>query len=168
MQMLAAISVLNLSRFSRNTLSPLNRMMNWMQAATLCRNESHHDISLPQQTVLELVQLQRSIFNAEAGLLIVTEQCTAAKLGSELPVPSGAHMILLLHQDKHKSKLYKLLQINYLKQSPILILIAGSSGGTGALLAARVAPVGFCSDTGGSCRIPGALNGVAGQQAPST
>ena len=39
----------------------------------------------------------------------------------------------------------------------------GSSGGTAALIAARVAPSGFCSDTGGSCRVPGAMCGIAGQ-----
>jgi indoleacetamide hydrolase len=38
----------------------------------------------------------------------------------------------------------------------------GSSGGTGVALAARMAAVGLGSDTGGSVRIPAALNGIAG------
>eukprot|EP00891_Asterochloris_glomerata_P000681 jgi/Astpho2/681/Aster-x0031 len=38
----------------------------------------------------------------------------------------------------------------------------GSSGGTAALVAARAAPAGFCSDTGGSCRIPGSMTGTVG------
>jgi mandelamide amidase len=38
----------------------------------------------------------------------------------------------------------------------------GSSGGTGAAVAARLAPGGLGTDTGGSVRIPAALNGVAG------
>ncbi|KAK9834649.1 hypothetical protein WJX74_006634 [Apatococcus lobatus] len=38
----------------------------------------------------------------------------------------------------------------------------GSSGGTAALIAARATSAGFCSDTGGSCRIPGAMCGTAG------
>ncbi len=38
----------------------------------------------------------------------------------------------------------------------------GSSGGTGAALGARLAPGGLGTDTGGSVRIPSALNGVAG------
>ena len=41
-------------------------------------------------------------------------------------------------------------------------LMAGSSGGSAALVAARVAPAGFCTDTAGSCRAPGALTGTAG------
>ncbi len=38
----------------------------------------------------------------------------------------------------------------------------GSSGGTGAAVGARFAPAGLGTDTGGSVRIPAALNGVAG------
>ena len=43
----------------------------------------------------------------------------------------------------------------------------GSSGGTAAALAARIAPVGLGSDTAGSVRIPSALCGTAGLR-PST
>lgn len=38
----------------------------------------------------------------------------------------------------------------------------GSSGGSGVAIAARMAPAGLGSDTGGSVRIPAALNGIAG------
>lgn len=38
----------------------------------------------------------------------------------------------------------------------------GSSGGTGAAVGARMAPAGLGSDTGGSVRIPAALNGIHG------
>ncbi len=38
----------------------------------------------------------------------------------------------------------------------------GSSGGTGAAIAARLAPAGLGTDTGGSVRIPAALNGITG------
>jgi Asp-tRNA(Asn)/Glu-tRNA(Gln) amidotransferase A subunit family amidase len=38
----------------------------------------------------------------------------------------------------------------------------GSSGGTGAAIAARMALAGLGSDTGGSVRIPAALNGISG------
>ncbi len=38
----------------------------------------------------------------------------------------------------------------------------GSSGGTGVAIAARMAAAGLGSDTGGSVRIPSALNGIAG------
>jgi len=38
----------------------------------------------------------------------------------------------------------------------------GSSGGTGAAVGARMAPAGLGTDTGGSVRIPAALNGIAG------
>jgi indoleacetamide hydrolase len=38
----------------------------------------------------------------------------------------------------------------------------GSSGGTGSAIAARMAPGGLGTDTGGSVRIPAALNGIAG------
>lgn len=38
----------------------------------------------------------------------------------------------------------------------------GSSGGTGAAVGGRLAPAGLGTDTGGSVRIPAALNGVAG------
>jgi len=38
----------------------------------------------------------------------------------------------------------------------------GSSGGTGAAIAARMAPAGLGSDTGGSVRVPAALNGISG------
>ena len=38
----------------------------------------------------------------------------------------------------------------------------GSSGGTGAAIAARIAPAGLGTDTGGSVRIPSALCGIAG------
>ena len=38
----------------------------------------------------------------------------------------------------------------------------GSSGGTAAAIAARMVPAGLGTDTGGSVRIPAALNGIAG------
>ncbi|WP_305988227.1 indoleacetamide hydrolase [Roseibium sp. MMSF_3544] len=38
----------------------------------------------------------------------------------------------------------------------------GSSGGTGAAVGGRLAPAGLGTDTGGSVRIPAALNGVSG------
>jgi len=38
----------------------------------------------------------------------------------------------------------------------------GSSGGTGSAVGARMAPAGLGTDTGGSVRIPAALNGIAG------
>jgi mandelamide amidase len=38
----------------------------------------------------------------------------------------------------------------------------GSSGGTGAAIAARVSPAGFGTDTGGSVRIPAGLCGICG------
>ncbi len=38
----------------------------------------------------------------------------------------------------------------------------GSSGGTGSAVGARLAPAGLGTDTGGSVRIPSALNGLAG------
>jgi mandelamide amidase len=41
-------------------------------------------------------------------------------------------------------------------------IAGGSSGGTAAAIAARMAPAGLGSDTGGSVRIPAALNGIAG------
>lgn len=41
-------------------------------------------------------------------------------------------------------------------------IAGGSSGGTAAALAARIAPAGLGTDTGGSVRIPAALCGVAG------
>jgi indoleacetamide hydrolase len=43
----------------------------------------------------------------------------------------------------------------------------GSSGGTAVAVAKRMAPVGVGTDTGGSARIPAALNGIAGFR-PST
>lgn len=39
---------------------------------------------------------------------------------------------------------------------------AGSSGGTAGVVASRGVPAGFCSDTAGSCRIPGAHTGTVG------
>ncbi len=41
-------------------------------------------------------------------------------------------------------------------------IAGGSSGGTGAAIAARMAPAGLGTDTGGSVRIPAALTGIAG------
>jgi mandelamide amidase len=41
-------------------------------------------------------------------------------------------------------------------------IAGGSSGGTANAIAARMAPAGLGSDTGGSIRIPAALNGIAG------
>ncbi len=40
----------------------------------------------------------------------------------------------------------------------------GSSGGSGAAIGARIVPAGLGSDTGGSVRIPAALNGIAGMR----
>lgn len=37
--------------------------------------------------------------------------------------------------------------------------VGGSSGGTGAAIAARTVTAGFCSDTEGSCRIPASITG---------
>ncbi|EIE27340.1 amidase signature enzyme [Coccomyxa subellipsoidea C-169] len=45
--------------------------------------------------------------------------------------------------------------------------VGGSSGGTTAVVAMRMAAGGFCSDTGGSCRIPASVTGVVGFR-PST
>ena len=44
----------------------------------------------------------------------------------------------------------------------VRLIAGGSSGGTGAAIAARMAPAGLGSDTGGSVRIPAALCGTAG------
>jgi mandelamide amidase len=41
-------------------------------------------------------------------------------------------------------------------------IAGGSSGGTGNAIGARMAPAGLGSDTGGSVRIPAALNGISG------
>jgi mandelamide amidase len=41
-------------------------------------------------------------------------------------------------------------------------IAGGSSGGTGNAIAARMAPAGLGSDTGGSVRVPAALNGISG------
>jgi len=41
-------------------------------------------------------------------------------------------------------------------------IAGGSSGGSGVAIAARMAPAGLGSDTGGSVRIPAAVNGIAG------
>jgi mandelamide amidase len=41
-------------------------------------------------------------------------------------------------------------------------IAGGSSGGSGVAIAARMAPAGLGSDTGGSVRIPAALNGISG------
>ncbi len=41
-------------------------------------------------------------------------------------------------------------------------IAVGSSGGSGAAIAARMAPAGLGTDTGGSVRIPAAVNGIAG------
>jgi aspartyl-tRNA(Asn)/glutamyl-tRNA(Gln) amidotransferase subunit A len=43
----------------------------------------------------------------------------------------------------------------------------GSSSGTGVSVAARLAPAGIGSDTGGSVRIPAAFNGLVGSRSPS-
>ncbi|KAK9812686.1 hypothetical protein WJX72_002003 [[Myrmecia] bisecta] len=40
--------------------------------------------------------------------------------------------------------------------------VGGSSGGTAAIVSAHGAPAGFCTDTGGSCRIPAAMTGIVG------
>jgi Asp-tRNA(Asn)/Glu-tRNA(Gln) amidotransferase A subunit family amidase len=42
------------------------------------------------------------------------------------------------------------------------LIPGGSSGGTAAAIAARIAPAGLGTDTGGSTRIPAALTGIAG------
>ena len=47
------------------------------------------------------------------------------------------------------------------------LIPGGSSGGTAAAIAARLAPAGLGTDTGGSVRIPAALTGIAGFR-PST
>ena len=39
---------------------------------------------------------------------------------------------------------------------------AGSSGGSGNSVGARLAPVALCEDTGGSCRMPASANGIYG------
>jgi mandelamide amidase len=41
-------------------------------------------------------------------------------------------------------------------------IAGGSSGGSGVAIAARMAPAGLGSDTGGSVRIPAAVNGITG------
>ncbi len=41
-------------------------------------------------------------------------------------------------------------------------IAGGSSGGTGAAIAARIVPAGLGTDTGGSVRVPSAFNGIAG------
>lgn len=41
-------------------------------------------------------------------------------------------------------------------------IAGGSSGGNGAAIAARMAPAGLGSDTGGSVRIPSSVNGISG------
>lgn len=41
-------------------------------------------------------------------------------------------------------------------------IAGGSSGGNGAAIASRMAPAGLGSDTGGSVRIPAAVNGISG------
>ncbi|MDR7482219.1 MAG: indoleacetamide hydrolase [Armatimonadota bacterium] len=41
-------------------------------------------------------------------------------------------------------------------------IAGGSSGGTGAAIAARLVPAGLGTDTGGSVRIPSAVNGIVG------
>ena len=41
-------------------------------------------------------------------------------------------------------------------------IAGGSSGGSGSAIAARMAPAGLGSDTGGSVRIPSAVNGISG------
>lgn len=45
--------------------------------------------------------------------------------------------------------------------------VGGSSGGTAAIVAARCVPAGYCSDTGGSCRMPAAATGIVGYR-PTT
>lgn len=45
--------------------------------------------------------------------------------------------------------------------------MAGSSGGTAALVAARGAAIGLCTDTGGSCRIPASLTGPSLNHEPT-
>ena len=41
----------------------------------------------------------------------------------------------------------------------IAVHMAGSSGGSAAAVAARIAPWSLCEDTGGSCRSPAIANG---------
>jgi mandelamide amidase len=47
------------------------------------------------------------------------------------------------------------------------LMPGGSSGGTAVAIAARIAPAGLGTDTGGSTRIPAALTGTAAMVAPS-
>ena len=49
-----------------------------------------------------------------------------------------------------------------IQESQVEACGTGSSGGTGGVVSARGAPGGFCSDTAGSCRIPGAHTGTVG------
>lgn len=45
--------------------------------------------------------------------------------------------------------------------------VGGSSGGTACAVAARLVPIGYGTDTGGSCRIPASVSGCVGYR-PTT
>ncbi|CAL8466175.1 g5711 [Coccomyxa elongata] len=78
----------------------------------------------------------------------------------------GAHGVVMGKTRMHELA-YGVTSINpvfgpVLNPYDVTKIPGGSSGGTGVALAARIVAGGFCTDTGGSCRVPASLNGVAG------